>query len=239
MRRKLALLNTVLLALTALAVWRIWRVHEDTSARENSILNSDPESQAVAPTPAGVPPEELTAIDYIAVAEQLLFSPDRNANVEIEAAPEQPLPPLPTAHGILDLGSGPTAILSAPDEEGQRAYRVGDSVGDFVLVGIGANELSLEWDGGVVRRSLDDLGPREDNRPIAAAPPVPKPAAPEKPKTTVLSESVRGPLDVDMGGGVLACRPGDTSPAGTVFNGYRKVISRSPFGETCRWEPVQ
>ncbi len=32
-----------------------------------------------------------------------------------------------------------------------------------------------------------------------------------------------------------ACVPGDTSPAGTVLNGYTKVIEATPFGNACRW----
>ncbi len=32
-----------------------------------------------------------------------------------------------------------------------------------------------------------------------------------------------------------ACVPSDTSPAGTVLNGYTKVIEVTPFGNACRW----
>ena len=39
-------------------------------------------------------------------------------------------------------------------------------------------------------------------------------------------------------GGVRTCVAGDTSPPGTVLEGYKKVVTRTMFGETCRWEPV-
>ena len=36
-----------------------------------------------------------------------------------------------------------------------------------------------------------------------------------------------------------ACVPGDNSPAGTVLNGYTKVIEATPFGNACRWVAAQ
>jgi hypothetical protein len=39
--------------------------------------------------------------------------------------------------------------------------------------------------------------------------------------------------------GVKLCNPGDTSPVGAVVDGYRKVLSPTPFGSSCLWEPVQ
>jgi hypothetical protein len=32
-----------------------------------------------------------------------------------------------------------------------------------------------------------------------------------------------------------ACQPGDTSPAGTVVDGYKKIVEQTPFGPACRW----
>jgi hypothetical protein len=34
---------------------------------------------------------------------------------------------------------------------------------------------------------------------------------------------------------VKNCQAGDTSPAGTVVDGYKKVIEQTPFGRACRW----
>jgi hypothetical protein len=40
----------------------------------------------------------------------------------------------------------------------------------------------------------------------------------------------------DLSAGVKACQPGDSSPAGTVADGMRKVIMPTPFGSKCYWE---
>lgn len=47
------------------------------------------------------------------------------------------------------------------------------------------------------------------------------------------------PSDTVIGGGVKACVPGDDSPAGTVVDGYKKVIEATPFGTACRWIAVK
>jgi general secretion pathway protein D len=43
-------------------------------------------------------------------------------------------------------------------------------------------------------------------------------------------------LGADMGAGFRACVPGENSPAGTVFNGYRKVVAQGLMGQSCHWE---
>ena len=48
-----------------------------------------------------------------------------------------------------------------------------------------------------------------------------------------------GPLPgIDVGGGYRGCAASDNAATGTVQNGYRKVMANTPFGATCRWEPV-
>ncbi|MDP8991008.1 MAG: hypothetical protein M3N41_13125 [Acidobacteriota bacterium] len=48
-----------------------------------------------------------------------------------------------------------------------------------------------------------------------------------------------GMLGAELPGGFRACVPADTSPAGTMHSGYRKVQSMSIFGASCDWEPVK
>jgi mannose-6-phosphate isomerase-like protein (cupin superfamily) len=43
----------------------------------------------------------------------------------------------------------------------------------------------------------------------------------------------------DVGDGYRACVLGDDSPSGTVANGYRKLMTTSPFGVSCGWEKLQ
>ena len=48
-----------------------------------------------------------------------------------------------------------------------------------------------------------------------------------------------GMLGPELTGGFRACVPADTSPAGTIHSGYRKVQAMSIFGPSCDWEPVK
>jgi hypothetical protein len=55
-----------------------------------------------------------------------------------------------------------------------------------------------------------------------------------------VSDANKGPLGTDVGGGFRACTPGDTTPTGSVVNGFKKVVSPGMFGvTTCRWEQVK
>jgi hypothetical protein len=46
-------------------------------------------------------------------------------------------------------------------------------------------------------------------------------------------------LGPDVGGGYRACAPGDTSPDGTVVEGFRKVLGYDFMGKTCVWTPLE
>ena len=194
-----------------------------------------------APAPPFTPlaaPERLQAAAYGEVAQQTLFSPDRNPTVIVEVAPPKPMPALPLVHGVLDLGDGAIAIMSAKKGDGQRRYRSGETIGEFKLVEISSRQLVLEWDGKQIAKKLDDLIDRSE--PAAAAGDAPRAAtqAAASPKAVSASANPSAP-GIDMGAGLRACQRGDTSPAGTIVNGMKKVISNSPFGQICRWEPVQ
>jgi hypothetical protein len=52
-------------------------------------------------------------------------------------------------------------------------------------------------------------------------------------------ESMTKGLTIDTGGVNRACAPGDSSAAGTVQDGFRKVTRPSMFGQVCYWEPVR
>ena len=68
----------------------------------------------------------------------------------------------------------------------------------------------------------------------AAAPPVNAPSAPSAPELAKPSKPIEG-----LAGGYKTCTPGDSSPAGTVADGYRKVLVATPFGNSCHWEEVK
>jgi hypothetical protein len=43
----------------------------------------------------------------------------------------------------------------------------------------------------------------------------------------------------DMGGGFFACVGGDSSPAGTVSGGFKKIVTVGLMGQSCLWEQMK
>ena len=150
------------------------------------------------------------------------------------------MPPLPMAHGVFLFGDTPTVILSDKAGSAHKGYHPGETIGEFKLLAVNNKEIEFEWDGKKVKRNLQDLleegaksaPPPAPSAPVAAAPAAAAPAA----STSLASKGGPG---TDIGGTVRACTPGDTSPAGTVQDGMKKIVSESPFGKVCRWEPVK
>jgi hypothetical protein len=58
-------------------------------------------------------------------------------------------------------------------------------------------------------------------------------------KNSLSSSSAQAVPGKDVGGGIHTCVAGDTSPPGTVVDGLKKLVNTTPFGVTCRWEPVK
>jgi hypothetical protein len=146
------------------------------------------------------------------------------------------MPSLPVAYGVIDLGEGPMIFLAEKPGGPQKAYKAGDVVGPFKLVSVDRNEVVLDWEGKEVRKPYVDL---MDRAALAHRAPGPTPAKAAPQAEQVKIEPVKAGPGTDLGATTRACVPGDTTPAGTVENGYRKVVSRTPFGESCRWEAVQ
>ncbi len=238
MSRKLLLLNLALAVLVVAVGWQIRGAIRRGEERRSAVAGPPPPPAAVNPAPPLMPPPPAVAAAYFGVADRLLFVPDRNPAVVIEAAPPKPMPPLPVAHGILDLGAGPTVILSDTANGAQRGYRVGEQYGDFRIVQITASSVVFEWEDERVRRTLEEMKPKESVAPETAGRPAVRPAKPKPAANVIGGEDKPGPSDIDMGGGIRACKPGDDSPPGTVVGGYRKVVSQTPFGRVCRWEPA-
>lgn len=238
MSRKLLLLNLGLAVLVVAAGWQIRHTIQRAEERKRAVAGRPLEPEPAAAEPSLNPPPPAMAGAYFAVADKLLFVPDRNPAVVIEAAPPKPMPPLPVAHGILDLGAGPTVILSDAANGAQRGYRVGDDYGDFRIVQITASSVVFEWENERFRRTLEEMKPKESAAPETPARTAARPAKPKPAANVIGGEDKPGPSDIDMGGGIRACKPGDDSPPGTVVGGYRKVVSQTPFGRVCRWEPA-
>lgn len=238
MKRKLLLANLVLLGLSVALGVHLRRQWLEAQVREQAVLR-----QRIKPVPAPpMPPlpaaQGVKAAGYIDIAQKDLFSKDRNPTVVIEApAPPKPkpMPALPLFHGLVDFGDGPMAIMSEGTKAPHRDYQPGDMVGPFKLVAVDSETIVLEWEGQTIEKKVDELL----DRTVAPAPaatvaaPVVAAAAPPPPPLSAGEAKPAG----DLGRGLKACQIGDTSPAGTVADGMRKVIKPTPFGSRCFWEP--
>ena len=237
MKRKLLLANLALLALSAVGGVHLRREWTEARAREWAVLRKHmppPPPLPITPLPTIEP---VKAAGYSDIAQKMLFSKDRNPVVVVELPPPPkavPMPALPLFHGVVNLGDGPMAIMSEGPRGPHRDYQPGDKVGAFKLVAVNNEELVLEWEGQTITKKVDEILDRNTAAPpapgqvaaVAAAPP------PPPPPVTKAAAAPGG----DLSGGIKACQPGDTSPAGTVADGMRKVIKPTPFGARCFWE---
>jgi len=237
-------LNLLLAAVLALLAVQIRREWQSAQARERAFLG-----KTLSPTPARplapfVKPSPLMASNYAAVAEKNLFSQDRNSNVIVDPPPpvqEKPLPPFPVARGVMLWdGVPPTVVLSEKSGGAQRGYHPGDTIGEWTIVSIDNQYVTFEWDGKQFQKRLDELLDKTlvaSEAPAASAPTaVPTNLTP--PPVQSLSPKAAGP-GVDIGGNMRGCVAGDSSPAGTIVDGMKKVVSATPFGSVCRWESTQ
>jgi hypothetical protein len=243
MKRSILFLNLLLLAALVAGSMELRRRWLEARSREAALLAVRPVPPATAqPTPAP-PPGKLQSAQYFEVAERFLFSRDRNPNVVIEPKPKPPekvMPNFPSVHGVLDVGMGPTVYMSMSGEKDkQQGYRPGDKVGEFTLRAATQKEVTFEWEAKSITKTIDELRPK-----LAEAAPQantqrmnsnvnnnPPPAPPQRPP-----ENVRPAPGADIGGGRKGCIAGDTSPAGTVVDGYKKVSYAYAFGPICYWE---
>ncbi len=237
MKRKLILLNIALVVLAAAASWQLRARWREGKAQERKVLQQSAKRVVTPPPPALEAPQAAKAAGYSEVAQKTLFSKDRNPNVVVDVAGPKPVPEFPVAYGIMNLGGDSSAILSAKPGGPSRRYSPGDKVGEFTLADVETDVIVLEWDGRQFRKSLKELRAAAPAAPkVSAAPAAPPPvvapvraavAAPDPGPGTQVSEEHR------------ACQGGDTSPAGTIRDGYRKVLVSSPFGNLCRWDLVK
>jgi hypothetical protein len=234
------ILNVLLLAVLALLVQQLRQEMELAKQRETAMLKKrviPPSVPGLAPL-AKVPPIDATA--YQDTVTKNLFSRDRNPNPIPDPPPAppppQPPPPFPVARGVMIWGDlPPTIVLSNKGANDQRGYHPGEMIGEWKIAALDDKFIVLQWRDKEFKKRIDEL---MDRTPIQIAEPAPAaaPPAPAANKSLSESKSVQG---AEMGAGVRACSPQDPLPNGTVMQGYKKVVSQTPFGSVCRWEPVQ
>ncbi len=239
MNRKLLILNIVLAGVVIYAGARLRQEWVAARAREHATL--DHRVPPVPPpkfTPAALDPPVVPS-GYADIANKMLFDKSRNpVVVEVVAPPPPPppMPPLPLYHGMMNLGGdGPTLFFSLGTGPHQ-ALHIGETIGQFKIVSVNTEEIIFEWDGKQVHKSIDELtgtakaAPADEGETARSFVPAKSaPAAPAPPRS--------GPGE-DTGRGFRACSMNDGVGDGAVVQGYRKVAYPTPFGQACRYEPV-
>jgi hypothetical protein len=243
LRRRLLLLDVVLVALVAYAGWQVRQADLRAKARATAMLGRklkpDP-PPPFTPLPAQKP---VIAGGYADIAQQTLFDKSRNPTVVVELPPAPPppapppMPPLPVYHGQMNVG-GPTVFLSQTASSAHEAIHPGEKIGQFKLVDVNMDEIEFDWNGQTVRRKLDALVDRTGQAPAAAAgSPAARTDAPVAAVVAPVPKSAIGP-GADTGRGFKLCDPNDNMAPGTVVEGYRKMIYTTPFGNACRWDEI-
>jgi hypothetical protein len=241
LKRKLTLLNAVLMFLLAILVLQYRNIWLEARDREARTLRYRVAPEKAVPLPALAPFAPAIATNYIDVAQKMLFAKDRNPNVIIvpPAPPaEKPMPALPKYYGLMGFGR-PGIILGDKGVNSQKTYHAGEKVGDFTLVTFDRGNIELEWEGKKIEKRLEELADKSgapagasnaQNVPAAAA----ASAAPP-----VVNLAPLGPGTADLGNNMRSCQANDSTPSGTVRDGMRKVETVTPFGKSCRWEPTK
>lgn len=242
-------MNLALLAGIAAVGWQAKMHWDEAEAKRNAVVRWKVKPVTVPPPAVVAQPEAASAVKYADVAKKNLFSKDRDPNVVIEAPKEIAKPPvmpkLPVVYGVMGLPSGVKAVMAEKHGESTAVVKTGDTVGEFKIVALNNKEVTFDWKGTAVKRSIDALLDRgESQAPAGGGSAVvargPAIAADTNrsaaPGPAVKAEPGKG-VEIGAAGGpaVRACAPGENSPAGTVVDGYTKVLQVTPFGNACRW----
>lgn len=152
--RKLFYVNAFLVVLAAWLGLRLVTLESHRAGRVAAIHNELRED---------VPDEvqSVRATNYAAVAQKMLFSRDRNADVLFAPAPmvhvaPPPAPPLPKSHGVMMLGGNPRVILSVGTES-QKIYGFGDRIGGWEIVKFDSKTITLNWLDKEITRDFTEL----------------------------------------------------------------------------------
>ena len=249
MKRKLWLLNFVLIAAIAAGAWRVRKEAEAFKLRERSTLTKKPAVPALPPAPATPPAPPVAAASYLEIAQKLLWSKDRNSQVIVDPPKPvevKPLPPLPAVHGVLNMPTGAIVMMSDKPGARQRGIQAGETIGQFKLVSVEGEELVLAFEDRTVKKKLQELMERAQEPAAPGSGGGPTQLQGVAPGTTVTTSSAAPPAPsgkpepgAKLTDTLAACQAGDTSPPGSVVNGMRKVVSQTPFGPACRWESIK
>jgi hypothetical protein len=240
MNPKIIALNVVLLAIVVYAGVTFRREVQMAKARQLAIIQA---SVQPVSTPVVTPlsyPAPAAATAYTAVATRNLFHPSRNPDIPIEVpivppAPPKPMPALPAYRGAMNLAEEPVALLALGNAP-TKPVQIGEQIGPFKLVDFNTVDITFEWDGQIVRRTLEHLSDHSARASVTSTVETVRIAAPAPVAAPVIPQPLGpGPMTPR---GTATCLPNDSTPAGTVQNGLKKVMIPTPFATACLWEPV-
>jgi hypothetical protein len=242
--RKLILLDVALALVFCFLVWHMRRELVEAHARSRAFLATTVQQVAappVSPLPRFAP---LAAVAYAEVALLNLFSKDRNPQVIVDVEPPKikPTPAFPVARGVLLWdGAPPVVVLSLRPGGAQKGYHPGEQIGDWTIVSVDSQYVVFRWDGKEFKKRIDELMERPaPGAEVAQTPSASGSNASSGAKAQSLSDSNKSEHWVDVGADDMrGCKPGDDSAPGAVVEGFRKVVSSTPFGSACRWEQVK
>lgn len=265
MKHRILALNVALLVLTGAAAWQLKASWDEASERERRVFETamQARNRVLAP-PAMEPVQAASAAGYEQVAQQMLFSRDRNPNVVIEVAPPpppKPVPDLPVLFGVMTFGDDISLILAERQNGTQKAYRAGQAVGPFQLASVSRDKAVFKWEDKTIEKSLDELKLKPGEKIQMAEAQVAERTGGTPANLSTLGASRaqieakqqqeaagqqqsaglqnRAAPGADSGAGFRTCQVGDTSPGGTISGGYRKVVTKSMMGLQCHWEQVR
>jgi hypothetical protein len=251
MNRKLLVLD---IALGIGVIYGGFQLHSEWAASKARQANTPGTPLKPAPAP-NVPPlptePAVLPSDYKDVAIKDLFDPSRNPNIPIDAPPPPPPPPpdpvpppFPSYHGSMDLGEGPVALLTPDGETRYQEVHIGGMIGPFKLLAFDRQEIQLEWNGHIIHKRASEKSERAAKGKAAAVPQqftngvLPGQAQEQLPPPNPNQHNELPPGE-QMTDTVRSCQPGDTTPAGTIVDNYRKEVIPSPLGASqCIWRAV-
>ncbi len=234
------LLNLVLAALIVVLGLRVRDAWTEARKRERVVLGQRLKQLPAPPFTPLRKPEPVQAIAYAPIAQEMLWTPDRNPTVVVVAVPPPPMPALPAVYGVYDVGDGLTAIMAVKAGEKHEMVKQGEKIGEFTVAELGPEALTLHWRDKIVTKKIEELVDHGQNGPKEAAQsPAAGPARAASPAAAPAVAQVNLPPGGEKGDGSRYCQPNDATPAGTVQNGLRKVVRRTPFGQSCSWDPVK
>jgi hypothetical protein len=240
LKRRIVILNVVLAAVAVFAGVQLRNEWLAAKAREAATLPGRPVKPGPVPPYTALPGAgPVLAAGYSLIPQKFLFDPSRNSTVvEVVVVtpppPAKPMPALPRFHGEMNL-DGIMAVLSETPNSPQKFMKPGETIGEFKLLDVNTQELVFEWDGQTIHKGLNELtdrgGASSDSRASSSATQAaPPPAAPVF--KTPLGPGAATPQGFKM------CLPNDSTSEGAVVDGFRKIMLATPFGVSCRWDPV-